>query len=506
MLAKIYSSATVGLESVVVTVEVDISSQGLPSFTVVGLPDKAVEESRERVRAAIKNSGADFPPRRITVNLAPADLPKEGPQYDLPIALGILLASGQISADVSKMLCIGELSLDGTLRHTNGVLPATLLAKAQGFSQIFIPALDSGEAAVVSGIEVYPVDSLIQLFRHLSKTSFITAHDFISFAQINDTREHEFDFADVKGQEQAKRVLEIAAAGGHNVFLKGPPGAGKTLLARTLPSILPQLTESEAYEVTNIYSVTGNLPLGQSLIKHRPFRAPHHTTSRVGLIGGGTHPMPGEISLAHRGVLFLDEFPEFPRSVLEALRQPLEDGFVSISRAAGSVRYPAQFILIAAANPCPCGNYGDQTKRCVCSSSSITRYQKRISGPILDRIDLHLEVPAVETSKLVGNEVSESSSNIVARVERARKRQQVRYQDVKRFCNAELKTKDIKGLRIENAAFTLLEQAMTKLHISARSYYKLIKVAQTIADLADRDEVLSSDIAEAIQYRPKNNS
>lgn len=504
MLAKIYSSATVGLESVVVTVEVDISSQGLPSFTVVGLPDKAVEESRERVRAAIKNSGADFPPRRITVNLAPADLPKEGPQYDLPIALGILLASGQISADVSKMLCIGELSLDGTLRHTNGVLPAALLARENSFERIFIPSLDSGEAVVVSGIEVYPVDSLLQLFRHLSQTAFIAPRPFISFSEINDTREHEFDFADVKGQEQAKRVLEIAAAGGHNVFLKGPPGAGKTLLARTLPSILPQLTESEAYEVTNIYSVTGNLPLGQSLIKHRPFRAPHHTTSRVGLIGGGTHPMPGEISLAHRGVLFLDEFPEFPRSVLEALRQPLEDGFVSISRAAGSVRYPAQFILIAAANPCPCGNYGDATKRCVCSSSSITRYQKRISGPILDRIDLHLEVPAVETAKLVGSEVSESSSKIVDRVESARKRQQSRYQNIKKFCNAELKTKDIKSLRIESAAFSLLEQAMSKLHISARSYYKLIKVAQTIADLADRDEVLASDIAEAIQYRPKN--
>ena len=319
MLAKVASGATVGLESVLVTVEVDIAAQGLPNFTIVGLPDKAVEESKERVRAAIKNSGADFPAKRITVNLAPADLPKEGPQYDLPIAVGLLIASGQITADINQSLFIGELSLDGTLRHTHGILPLAMLAKEQKLAQVFVPQIDSQEAAVISQIQVFPVSSLVELFRHFARTTPIAPIAHVPFSQIKTEVVFEFDLSDIHGQEQTKRALEIAAAGGHNLFLQGPPGAGKTMLSRSLPSILPDLTEAEAFEVSKIYSITGNLPLGESIMKHRPFRAPHHTTSRIGLIGGGTHPSPGEISLAHRGILFLDEFPAFPRSLLEAL-------------------------------------------------------------------------------------------------------------------------------------------------------------------------------------------
>lgn len=320
MLAKILSGAVVGLDAVIVTVEVDIASQGLPSFTIVGLPDKAVEESKERVRAAIRNTGAEFPAKRITVNLAPADLPKAGPAYDLPIALGILIASEQLRAPETEALYLGELSLDGSLRHTNGILPLAILAEQKKFGSIFLPAIDAMEAAIIKKIKVFPTVSLLALFHHLNKFAEITPHKPVPFSAVSSSQVFDFDMADIAGQEQVKRALEIAAAGGHNLFMQGPPGAGKTMLARTLPSILPKLTEAEALEVTKIYSVTGNLPIGESIIKHRPFRAPHHTTSRNGLIGGGTHPLPGEISLAHRGVLFLDEFPEFPRHVLEATR------------------------------------------------------------------------------------------------------------------------------------------------------------------------------------------
>ncbi len=506
MLAKVLSGATVGLDSVLVTVEVDISAQSLPSFTVVGLPDKAVEESKERVRAAIKNSGADFPGHRITVNLAPADLPKEGPQYDLPIAVGLLIASGQITAELDNYLFIGELSLDGQVRHTNGILPMALLARGQKIKQLFIPAIDGGEAAVISEIEVLPVTSLLQLFRHLSKTELIAPLPHIPFNQIKTAAIYEFDLSDIAGQEQAKRALEIAAAGGHNVFLKGPPGAGKTMLSRTLPSILPDLTETESFEVSKIYSITGNLPLGQSIITHRPFRAPHHTTSRIGLIGGGTKPMPGEISLAHRGVLFLDEFPEFPRSSLEALRQPIEDGIVAISRAAGSVVYPAKFILVGAANPCPCGNYLDATKKCTCMPGMITRYQKRISGPILDRIDLHIDVPAVTTEKLTNSRKTtrETSAAVKQRVQNARHHQTRRFAKVGIFSNSEMSTKIVKEYcPLSTECYNLLQQAVTKLKLSARSYYKVIKIARTIADLTDERYILPNHIAEALQYRPK---
>lgn len=506
MLAKVLSGATVGLDSVLVTVEVDISERSLPSFTIVGLPDKAVEESKERVRSAIKNSGADFPTHRITVNLAPADLPKEGPQYDLPIAVGLLIASGQVACDLGSSLFVGELSLDGSLRHTNGILPMAILSQTQKMRQLYVPEIDSREAAVISGITVYPVSNLIELFRHLAKTSLISPAPHITFSQIKRDSPTEFDFRDVRGQEQSKRALEIAAAGGHNIFLKGPPGAGKTMLSRALPSILPDLTETEAFEVTKIYSITGNLPPGESIMTHRPFRSPHHTTSRVGLIGGGTNPMPGEISLAHRGVLFLDEFPEFPRNVLEALRQPLEDGIVTISRAAGAVTYPAKFLLIAAANPCPCGNFGDSAKRCTCLPGMITRYQKRVSGPILDRIDLHLDVPAVPTEKLTdkGETKVESSRTVKTRVQNARDHQHNRFGKRGIFANAEMSTRDVKNLcPLSQDCYNLLQQAISKLQLSARSYFKVIKVARTIADLSDSRYIQQANIAEALQYRPK---
>jgi magnesium chelatase family protein len=506
MLAKVLSGATSGLDSVPVTVEVDIAAQGLPTFTIVGLPDKAIEESKERVRAAIKNSGADFPARRITVNLAPADLPKEGPQYDLPIAVGILIASGQLVADVADKLFIGELSLDGQVRHTNGILPIALLAKQAAHQELYVPHVNATEAAVVGGLTTFGIESLEMLFRHLTKRVLLEPVVAVTFQSLLGGQQFELDFADVHGQEQAKRALEIAAAGGHNIFLKGPPGAGKTLLARSLPSILPDLSEEEAYEVTKIYSVTGNLPQGWSMMTQRPFRSPHHTTSQVGLIGGGSHPMPGEISLAHRGVLFLDELPELHRGALEALRQPMEDGIVTISRAAGAITYPAKFLLIAAANPCPCGNFRDATRRCTCLPGMIARYQKRISGPILDRIDLHLEVSAVPTAKLTASKTdqADTSAAIKVRVQRARGHQLRRLKSVGKYANSEMTTKDIQNFcPLSQSCYALLQQSVEKLKLSARGYYKVIKVARTIADLAEERYLLPIHLAEALQFRPK---
>lgn len=505
MLAKIFSGATVGLESITVDVEVDVADRGLPSFTIVGLPDKAVEEAKERVRSAIRNSGAHFPDTKITVNLAPADLPKEGPAYDLPIAVGLLLASGQIQADLSDALLFGELSLDGSLRHTNGALSLVLLSQQKRFKRVFLPAVNAQESAIVKKVDIYPVQTVKQLAQHLTHLLLIKVEPSLQFNQLKSPPDFLFDMQDIAGQEHAKRALEIAAAGGHNLFMHGVPGAGKTMLARAFASILPELSEDEALEVTKIYSVSGNLPRGSAIIKDRPFRSPHHTTSRIGLIGGGSKPKPGEISLAHRGVLFLDEFPEFPRHVLESLRQPLEDGIVQISRAVGTMQYPARFTLIAAANPCPCGYYGSQRKPCTCLPGSIHRYRKKLSGPILDRIDLHVEVPEVKLQKLTAQTADgEASAVIRQRVRASRARQRKRLHQRHLLTNGEMNSRQVRELcPLDPQSQALLTSATAQLGLTARSYFKVIKIARTIADLAGEAEIQSNHLAEALQYRPQ---
>ena len=510
MLAKVTSAAVVGLDAVPITVEVDIAAQGLPSFTIVGLPDKAVEESKERVRAALRNIGADIPPKRITVNLAPADLPKEGPAYDLPIALGILVASEQLPTfDISDSLFLGELSLDGSLRRIWGILPCAIMARDKNFKNLFIPFDNVDEAAVVDKINVFATKTLRELFDHFaSKLSRPEAQKRISPAPHQKIKfkanvDDQYDFENIRGQESAKRALEIAAAGSHNILMKGPPGAGKTLMARSFATILPKLSFEESLEVTKIYSVANLLSIDQPIITSRPVRSPHHTTSHIGLIGGGNMPRPGEISLAHRGGLFLDEFPEFPRHVLEALRQPMEDGHITISRAAGSVKYPSRFTLVAAANPCPCGFFGDEVRNCTCSPGAITRYQKRISGPILDRIDMHVSVPAIPPGKLTGEHRSDSSSIIQSRVQKARDYQLKRFKGLKITSNAEMNNKQLKAFcNLDNQSILLLKQAIAKLNLSARAFHRVIKIARTIADLESSEKIKSNHVAEALQYRP----
>ncbi len=504
MLSKIKTGAIVGLHGLLIEIEVDVADRGFPTFTIVGLPNKAIDEAKERVRTAIINSGLEMPDSRITVNLAPADVPKSGSSFDVGIALGILCSQGLIQSDQLKdSLFVGELSLQGNVRKISGTIPLVLLAKEQKIKKIFIPEENKKEAAILDDVEIYPLSTLQSLVDHILQKKQIPR--YVSEGWQDDiTYVSTHDFSEIKGQERAKRALEIAAAGFHNISLNGPPGAGKTLLSRSFSSILPLMNKEEILEVAKIYSVLGMLTTD---IFHgiRPFRSPHHTTSRVGLIGGGTNPSPGEISLAHRGVLFLDEFPEFPRSILESMRQPLEDGLVTVSRAAGSVTYPARFLLLAASNPCPCGFLNHPTKTCSCAPGIVAKYKKRLSGPILDRIDIHIEVPPVEVDKLSEEYSAEKSSIIRERVITARKLQMVRFERESIHFNSEMRSSDIqKKCNMTSSATQLLKQAVDRLSLSARSYFKTIKVAQTIADLDQSENINSDHIGEALQYRVKH--
>jgi magnesium chelatase family protein len=506
MLARVLSGAVLGIDAYLVNVEADVAS-GLPQFTIVGLPQGAVKEGRERVVAAVQNSTFSVPPKRITINLAPADVPKGGSGFDLPVAVGLLAGTGQMrrSPMLEQHALVGELGLDGGMRPVRGVLPVAVMARARGLRGIVVPQANVAEAAVVEGLEVRGATTLAQVVRFLEGREEIPVATVDLEALFRVASEYDCDFADVKGQEHVKRALEVAAAGAHNILMVGPPGSGKTMLARRIPTILPPLSLDEALETTKIHSVAGLLGTSQSLVATRPYRAPHHTISDAGLIGGGSNPRPGEVSLSHNGVLFMDELPEFRRNVLEVLRQPLEDASVSLARAAVSLTYPARFMLVAAMNPCPCGFYGTRNagKSCSCSPLHVQRYMARISGPLLDRIDLHVEVPAVQYRELSDRRSGEPSAAIRERVARAREIQSARYAHRPEIhANAHMTARDLREFcRIGEGGEALLRTAITRLGLSARAYHRVLKIARTIADLDGAPEIGTPHVSEAIQYR-----